>query len=62
MLKGEQEKGLYLFKDMYTYILDNERYDLVWTILHILSEIKNRDNSKEMQQILEYKAEKLLPV
>lgn len=58
----QPEKGLYLFKDMYTYILDNERYDLAWTILHILSEIKNRDNSKEMQQILEYKAEKLLPV
>ena len=58
----QPEKGLYLFKDIYTYILDNERYDLAWTILHILSEIKNRDNSKEIQQILEYKAEKLLPV
>ena len=58
----QPEKGLYLFKDIYTYILDNERFDLVWTILHILSELKNGDNSKEMQQMLEYKAEKLLPV
>lgn len=58
----QPEKGLFSFKDIYIYILDNERFDLVWTILHIFSELKNKNNSSEIQQILEYKAEKLLPV
>lgn len=58
----QPKKGILLLKEIYTDILDNEKYDLVWTILHILSEIRSRNNNSEIQQILEYKAEKLLPV
>lgn len=55
----QPKKGILLLKEIYTDILDNEKYDLVWTILHILSEIRSRNNNSEIQQILEYKAEKL---
>lgn len=34
----QPKKGILLLKKIYTDILDNEKYDLVWTILHILSE------------------------
>ena len=42
--------------------MNQERYDLIWTVLHVLEEIKNEENQIELQRIVSYKKEKLLPV
>ena len=55
-----REKGWLLLRNSYAYALDNEKYDLIWTILHIFEEIKNKDNYSELMQVVDYKVEKLL--
>lgn len=57
-----QEVGLSLLKTLYFDALETEEYNLIWTVLHIFKEIKNRSNYKDIQKIMEYKEEKLLPI
>lgn len=57
----QPEKGLFLLKTIYVDALENEKYDLIWTILHIFKEIKNKNNYKDILQIVKHKNEKLLP-
>ena len=54
-----REKGWLLLRNSYTDELDNEKYDLIWTILHTFEEIKNKDNYSELMQVVDYKVEKL---
>ena len=56
-----REKGWLLLRNSYTYALDNEKYDLIWTILHIFEEIKNKDNYSELMQVVDYKAASTAP-
>lgn len=58
----QPEKVFLSLKNIYVDALEKERYDLVWTTLHVFKEIKNKNNHSEIQQIIEYKIEKLLPV
>ena len=45
----QPKKGILLLKKIYTDILDNEKYDLVWTILHILSEIRQKARNNQQR-------------
>lgn len=58
----DHKTGLSLLENFYTDAMDQERYDLIWTVLHVLEEIKNEENQTELQRIISYKKEKLLPV
>ena len=57
-----QETGLQLLKSLDFNALETEEYSLIWTVLHIFKEIRNKRNYKEIQQIVECKKEKLLPI
>ena len=56
------KEGLYLLEKFYVDAMDDARCDLIWPVLHILEEIKSEENQNELQRIVSYKKEKLLPV
>lgn len=57
-----KEKGLSLLKDIYYKTIEERKHDVIWTILHVFRDVRNEDNQIELQQILNYRLEELLPV
>ena len=58
----DNEKGLELLEKSYVQAVDEGDDRLVWPLLHTFREIKNSDNEKKIDDILNYGLERILPV
>ena len=57
----DADKGMQHLKESYIYAVENERYDLIWPLLHIFQDIQNKKNAENIKNILRYEFDKLLP-
>lgn len=56
----DHKKGMELLKASYLKAIEEEKYDIIWVLVHIFQDIQNRRNSAEINQILNNDIEKLL--
>lgn len=58
----DNEKGLEMLGKSYMHAVDEGDAGLVWPLLHIFRDIKNSNNEKKIDDILNYRMEHILPV
>lgn len=51
-----------LLEKSYREAVDQKRYDLIWTLLHIFQDIQNRKSTEDINRILSYKVDHVLSV
>lgn len=56
------EEGIRLLEKSYREAVDQKRYDLIWTLLHIFQDIQNRKSTEDINRILSYKEDHVLSV